>query len=310
MKRYRASGRFSFGGFIGLILVSLLGGAAIGGLAFAVSHLIYLIVLFPIVMGAIGGGLLVLVVKGGKVRSPILVFLFSILIGVVMIGTMHFLGYYIDFRNEFHNAVVENGGGISAEEEAAFLDEILEEETGDKGFIGYMKLSAQEGFTITRGSSETMIQGNGAWVYWGAELIGVIIIAAVIAVGAARQPFNEEVGEWYPIGLIAGNVAWDSRKAFRKLLKNADYNEAAKLVNPGAGTMPYLALVVQGTPSAPQSDVVLSLKEIRLNRGKTIEATVMTGVLSPSEVRTLLRMNTAPKDSVEAALSQSSPVIG
>src|SRR5689334_7839184 len=87
MKKYRASGRVPFAGLILLLLGTIIGSLAVGGLVFAVSHLIYLFVLFPLFMGLIGGGILAFVVKRAKVRSPILAGLFGLIQGIGIIGT-------------------------------------------------------------------------------------------------------------------------------------------------------------------------------------------------------------------------------
>jgi hypothetical protein len=231
VKRYRPSGRIPFGGLIGLILATIIGSLVIGGLVFAVSHLIYLIVLFPIIMGALGGGLLALVVKSGKVRSPIIAGLFGLILGVGIIGVYRFAEYYIDFRNEVTAVVREEGGDdISQEEIDQFIDETLEAEVGSPGFIGYIRYSATLGTTITRTSSEVTLDENATWVYWGVELLIVALFCAGLAFNAARQPFNEDVGEWYPDPFYVGTINWKSRKEFLDEVKNGDTNEVFKMI--------------------------------------------------------------------------------
>lgn len=232
MKRYRPSGRIPFGGLIGLILATIIGSLVIGGLVFAVSHVIYLIVLFPFVMGALGGGLLSLVVKSSKVRSPFIAGLVGLILGVGIIGVYRFAEYYIDFRNEVTSVVRAEEGGedVSQEEIDQFIDEVLEEEVGSPGFIGYIKYSATLGTTISRTSSEVTLDENATWVYWGVELLIVALFCAALAFGAARQPFNEDVGEWYPDPFYVGTINGKSRKNFLDLVKNGDTNEVFKLV--------------------------------------------------------------------------------
>ena len=101
MKPYHPSGRIPIGGLIGVLLVTIIGSLVIGGLVFAVSHMIYLVILFPLMMGAfLGGALLALTVKNGKVRSSLLAGLFGMVIGVGMIGVNRFAEYVIDFHNQ------------------------------------------------------------------------------------------------------------------------------------------------------------------------------------------------------------------
>src|SRR4029450_7700197 len=108
MKPYRASGRVPFGGLIALILGTIIGSLVVGGIVFAVSHFIYLIVLFPLIMGFVGGGSLAWTRTRRKVRSPILAALFGLVMGVGIIGVYRFAEYYIDFRNEITTTIRES----------------------------------------------------------------------------------------------------------------------------------------------------------------------------------------------------------
>lgn len=291
MKRYRSSGRIPFGGLIGLILATIIGSLLIGGLAFAVSNLIYLIILFPLVMGALGGGLLALVVKSSKIRSPIIAALFGLLMGVAIIGTVHFLDYYITDRNEFRETVYGSSAqDVPQEQVDRDMDEFLLEETGSTGFIGDLKFNASFGMTITRSSSEITLDETATWVYWGVELLMVALICAGLAFGAARKPFNEEAGEWYPEPLYVGSVDWKSRKDFYKLLKADDTRQAFKMVTGTASTPPRVDVVVQQTPTAPQTDVILTIRETRLNRRQEMSGDKMKGVISAQEFSDLSRM--------------------
>jgi hypothetical protein len=293
MKRYRSSGRVPFGGLIALLLVTIIGSLIVGGIVFAVSHLIYLIVLFPLLMGVIGGGILVGVVKGTKVRSPIIAALFGLIIGVGIIGVYRFAEYYIDFRNEITTSIRESEGeGVSQQEIDEFIDLSLEEETGSPGFVGFLKYSASLGTTITRssGSSEMQLDEKATWIYWGVELLIVALVSAGMAFGAARQPFNEEAGEWYPGTSYVGSVDWNSRKEFYNLLKAGDTRQAFKMVTKAAMNGHRVDVVAQQTPSAPQTDVVLTIKETRVNRKNQNSGTKMQGMISAQEFADLSRM--------------------
>jgi hypothetical protein len=71
MKPYRPSNKVPSAGFMWLLLSSILGGLAIGGLTFFVSNLIYLIILFPLGMGFAGGIVSATAIQQGKVRNLI-----------------------------------------------------------------------------------------------------------------------------------------------------------------------------------------------------------------------------------------------
>jgi hypothetical protein len=296
MKKYRASGRVPFGGLILLILGAIIGSLLVGGLVFGVSHLIYLIVFFPLFMGFIGGGILAWTVKRGKVRSPILAGLFGLIMGVAIIGVYRFAEYYVDFRNEVTSSVRESGGqDVSQQDIDEFIDKTLEKETGSSGFIGYLKYSASLGMTITptspsSSSSPMELDERGTIIYSIIELLAVALICAGVAFAAARQPFNEEADEWYPVPRYVGRVDWKSRKEFYKLIKAGDIRGAFKMVSNTPVSGHRVDVVAQYTPSVPQSDVILTVKETRINRKRQTSGTKMRGVVSAQEFADLTRM--------------------
>jgi hypothetical protein len=111
MRKYQPSGRIPYLGFILLILVALLGGAAVGGILWALDHYlnISLVFVFPLFAGAIVGGLLVLSVRSTKVRSPFFAALMGIVAGIVIYGVYHAASYYVSFRGEIREFYAEEG---------------------------------------------------------------------------------------------------------------------------------------------------------------------------------------------------------
>lgn len=310
MKRYRASNRVPFGGLLLLLIGAVFTAALLGGLLFAVSHLIYLIVLFPLIAGFLGGAIMAAIVRTGKVRSPIIAGLFGLVAGVGIIGVYNFAQYYIDFRNEARNAIIEDSGDdITQQEIDEIIDFVLEDEVGDTGFIGYLKFSAREGTTISRGSSELKLDETATWIYWGAELVVVALIVAGLAFSAARQPFNEEAGEWYPEARRIGSVAWRSRKDFLKMLKSGDTLQAVKLISLEASKPPRLDVLVQQTPSALQTDVILVVRNVKLNRRNEITNDVLKGVLTANEFASFSRSVSEPQALRTGEPSSATPLI-
>ncbi len=311
MKPYHPSGHIPFGGLVGVLLATMIGSLVIGGLVFAVSHLIYLVILFPFMMGALGGAILTLAVKRGKVRSPIFAGLFGLVIGVGIVGVNRFAEYEIDFHNQARDAILDEAGGdIPQDQVDEFIDAVLEDETGSPGFIGYLKYSAQQGTTLSRstGSSELTLDETGTWVYWGIELLIVMGLSAGMAFKTARQPFNEEADDWYPTGEWIGSVDWKQRKEFYRLLKEGDTLSAFKMVTGTKLSAPRVDIQIQRIPVAPQSNMVLNVKETRLNRKREVTADKMKGLLSPTEFSTLSRMTGVSLGTPISAVG-SAPVI-
>lgn len=314
MNRYRASNRVPFGGLILLLIGAVITAALIGGILFAVSHLIYLVLLFPLIAGFLGGTIMAAIVRAGKVRSPLIAAFFGLLAGVGIIAVHNFAQYYIDFRNDARNAIVEEAGeDVTQAEVDEFIDFVLEDEVGDTGFIGWLKLTAREGTTITstRGSSSSpmTLDENATWVYWGIELLLTALICAGVSMSAARQPFNEEAGEWYPPPVRIGSVDWKSRKEFLNTVKSGDTMQAARMIVPEAAKPPRIDLMAQYTPSAPQSDVILTVRDVKLNRRQEAPSDVLKVVLTASEFSAFARSLGVQQGVQTGEASSNSPLI-
>lgn len=184
----------SVAGFIPLLIVAVIIGAVLGGVIWAIEHFIniYLIIAFPIIGGAIAGMVLGLIAKGTGLQNLFLIVLGGVVAGLVMYGVYHFASYYVSFRGEAKTVMVEQIGGEPSEAEVdEFVNSFLQETVADTGFMGFMKLGAQEGITITRTVSSSgsgfTLQGTLAWVYWAVEILLAMGIAASSAWKRATQ---------------------------------------------------------------------------------------------------------------------------
>lgn len=181
-------------GFIPLLIIAVIVGTIVGGIIWAVEHFasLYLIVAFPIIGGAIAGAVLGLIAKGTGLRNLFLIVLGGIVAGLVMYSVYHFASYYVSFRGEARTVIVDQIGSEPSDAEVdEFVNSFLQEQVADTGFMGFMKLGAQEGITITRTVSSSgsgfTLQGTLAWVYWAVEIVLAIGIAASTAWKRATQ---------------------------------------------------------------------------------------------------------------------------
>src|SRR4028118_1853555 len=94
MKPYQPSNKVTTTGIKWLLLSSVIGGVAIGGLTHLISLLVYLIVLFPWGMGFAGSTVMVAAIRQGKVRNPAIATLFGVLTGLLIYGSLHGAGYW------------------------------------------------------------------------------------------------------------------------------------------------------------------------------------------------------------------------
>lgn len=176
-----------------ILLLPLTFAAAVGAglLLWAVEHYAdtYLVVAFPIIAGALVGVIAAAIVRLFKIRAMLFITVVCLLAGVILMATYHFATYYLTFRQQAREVIVERTGEEPTDADLdSFIDDLLESEGKQKGFVGFMQLNAEEGFTISRSTSSSSSGGielkdTLAWVYWGVE----ILLAGAIAASMARK---------------------------------------------------------------------------------------------------------------------------
>jgi hypothetical protein len=285
MRPYKPSNKVPNAGFTWLTVTALVGGLAIGGATFAVSRLFYLIVLFPLLMGAGGGFLQAYAVNRGKVRNPAIAGAFAILTGLVIYGTLN-VGYYVAFRQEVAKELKKNLGQSDEAQINQIIDQnVLQQETGSTGFLGFLKLSAREGVGITRGSSKLELKNEWAWGYWAIELAAICGITAFMAFAAAKEPFCENSDEWYLPMESVGTVPNEESENFLNLIKNENFVKAGALIDPQKQSpVPNLVVHVQRSPGDRLNDIVLTGSKASLdNKGNVSSKEAIKGMISPSQ---------------------------
>ena len=86
---YKASGRYESSGVPLLIVAGIVSAILVGLLYFFVSQFINLILIFPLIAGALVGFGITFAVRAGKIRNPKLVGTVAVLAGLLMMNTMH-----------------------------------------------------------------------------------------------------------------------------------------------------------------------------------------------------------------------------
>ncbi len=294
MQKYRASNRMSFGGLILLLVLAVISAAALGGILFAVDYYVhfYLVLMFPMFAGAIAGGLLTRGVYSAKVRSPIVAWLVGLICGVLMFGVYHFASYYVGFRTDMRKAYVENVGQEPTDAEFdEVLDLLLKDEVGDVGIMGYLKLTAKEGMSITRTASSTSsaidLLDEWVWVYWGVEILLAGLFAAFIAGRAAGEPFNEDSSEWYGPATFFATAPGKSRKDVVNAFKDGNFQQAGMLLTQQDIKYPRIDVKLRRSKdgSSSQDTFVQLLYSQRRGRSSGLKS----GMISSSDFESLQR---------------------
>lgn len=312
MKPYQPSNKIPSAGFTWLLLSSVLGGLTIGGLTFAVSRLVYLIFLFPLGMGFLGGALNSIAIREGKVRNPLIAACFAALTGLTIYGTVHG-GEYLMFKQAASEEVTKELGQTDNVQTEPVIDAFLKEKTGATGFYGYMKYSAQQGVSVGKlGSDGIQLNETFTWLYWLTEFAVIEGMIVLIAYSAAKDPFCESCNRWYADKERLGNVHPRSSEGFLNWVKNENFTQSGKLIEPLAQVnASSLEVHVQHCPCCKTSDYVLTVSRADFNSKGNLELKqVFQGMLSAyqqSQLQNALNENFSQEQIYNSGTSQDEP---
>lgn len=185
-------------------LFALVGGLLFGALTYLVFSYLWLIVLFPIIIGFLVGFVYAWIIRVFRVRSIIAV----VLAGVATSVLIYLTSFYLQYR-DFQTLP-------GAE---------------DVSFWSFMQLNASSGFTIGKfGGDGIPVNGIFFWLYTLAEIgvTGFIIVTA--GAEMSEQPFCEQCKNWYQSGQLIGSVALEQIPEFDRAIQKADYQQASALI--------------------------------------------------------------------------------
>ena len=278
-----------------LAVSALVSGVAVGGATAFISKFIYFIVLFPMGMGFATGSILGFAVKQGKIRKPITVLGLGVLGGLMTYGSLMY-GQYINFQQETEKIMEREYNVTDKSQAKAQINAFLQQKTGSSGFVGFLKMSAKEGTTISRRGSTVKIQDNFTYLLWLIELGIVGFLAASIPFGAAKKPFNEEGNEWYGEKQWIGSTSQESQDELIRLLNMDDIAGASALLSSETDlTIPRIDVYSQSCASAPLSDSVITVSSVFTNSKKQNEAKdILSGLVTESQRLRLIPQIAAP----------------
>ena len=296
MRNYQPSNIAPSQGVAILAVSSLVSGVAIGGATAFIGKFIYFIVLFPLGMGFATGSVLGFAVKKGKIRNPLIAIGLGLLGGLVTYGALKY-GQYINFQQELVTVMEREYAVTDKNLAREQIDTILQEKTGSSGFVGFVKIAAQEGITISRsGRGGFTIKDNFAYLLWLIELGIVGFLAASIPFAAAKEPFNEEANDWYGEKKWVGSTSEESRDELIRLLNMDDMAGASALLSSQTDLpTPRIDVYSQSCAGVPFSDSVITVSQVSTNAKKQQESKeILTGLVSESQLSHLPPPISAP----------------
>lgn len=228
---YRPDGGFTPKNSALLLGGYLFAGAVLGIVAYFVSKAIWLILIFPLLIGFILGGIGIAIVQKTKIRNPVLAGIAGFLGGCLAMLVMHY-ATYLEFRSNSQEqdpqrvALLEMDEAQRAKEVDKRIDIAVQEldpQTREKlspqdreqarrqliaaldrdskvynSFWSYMDERAVEGVRIqgTRHKNESNLGYVGSYIYWGIEVLIIAGVALGMVWSAARKPFCTQCETW------------------------------------------------------------------------------------------------------------------
>ena len=269
-------------------LIVMLGGALTGIAAAAFGSLFHIVLLFPIIMGFAGGNTLLAAIQLTKLRNIKVLMTLSVLTALVVYGTYHYGGYV---ALQVQTSLNMFSGLTPATEEKnlqiakTFVDDALEEETGQSGFTGYILFKAKSGLSIGRFYSKSRIELGSAltWLYWALEF--GIILWVILNTGKKeiRIPVCETCGKPFGREKHLGGTAPANESLLLDLLRRNDVAELAQLIEKDAG-LPSLELYMLRCESCGESSARLTVRRVTPGRGGSLQFSDLSkAVLPPGE---------------------------
>lgn len=280
MRAYSPSYKVSPSGLGRLALTTLVGGAVIGAAVGLLSRWIYLVLVFPVLIGIGAGILIAAAVKDGKVRNPILAALCAVVMAVTLYGTLHYARYLFflgNARTALASVLQQQYLSVNEIGMRKLLEEWLVKETGMRGFPGYLALTAKQGLRIggflssgsyAVSSGESLFSGAWVWLYWLAELTGIAALAMWAAVPPAREPFCEHCQRWIRRGQHLGSVPLARGGEFLRLLSSGHVAEAHAMLSREDVPAPSLEVYLQHCDTCETGDPVLNVEFATFANGK------------------------------------------
>jgi hypothetical protein len=264
MKPYQPSLAAPAGGLVLLFLAAILGGAAIGAVVSLFAHqVIYLVLVFPVVMGFLMGYLIARAVHAGKIRNPRVAIGFAVLAGLVVYASL----WVVDFL-QYQNSIAQMD----------FL--------GRYDFLGFVMERAQ-------GNENHYILNLGPiliWIYWAVELALIVGLSILVGRRPAYDPFCEPCNRWFGAPRLMGTLGTSRSKELLELVNGGLFLKLGEELQSNPA-LPNLG-VYMATPGADCEDggAFLAVRKQTRSSGTTPNFTVLeSGLITSPQMQDLLR---------------------
>ncbi len=242
-QKFSADGNLSASGTALLVVSTFCSAVVLGILAGIIHQWLYLVFLFPILIGALVGGVAVWAIRLGHLRNSLIAGVVSLLAGCIAMFAMHFYDY-MQFKSSMQSeldALPPNQAEVikqlphlvaTRNQQPAEIQAIIAELESHPmefrallvhDFLSYMDYEAHVGVSIKSthnlGEKEGMHLGyEGTYIYWASEVVIVAGFAFYIGMLGAKQPYCNLCSNWKTrkeLGIIRG-PSEDARSAIEQ----------------------------------------------------------------------------------------------
>ncbi|HEX8342501.1 MAG TPA: hypothetical protein VF624_16485 [Tepidisphaeraceae bacterium] len=283
-KPYKADGGFETPGLIMLATSMVVAGGVLGYLAHLINPHLWLVLLFPMILGAALGAVAKYTIKKGRVRSPLIAGVVAFVGAAFMLALMHHFDYERFLRQlraevpqwqelramtpaerlEAYPPPQPRIGNVVAYSDQLKYNELLHgfREIDVDSFGKYLSLKADDGIRLksTRGSSDSSgapITGIGVYIYWIVEILIAATIAFFMGRSQAKMPYSRRSGVWKMPQLL-GSLDPAQKSDVVAALKNGNLARL-QAAGPTAAIGP-LMLTAFVSPTETEEDVDLKLE--------------------------------------------------
>lgn len=215
-KPYQSKGGFSLNGVLTLVSGLALVGGVLGYVAHWAAQFFWIVILFPILIGAILGVIGERLVRKARIRNPLVGAAAGLVGGVLAMGCMHYFDYK-QFVSQIESSAPEFVAMLALppnerEEVAAASDDpqsVRQAFAALESFKGYIDYQATLGVELSSaGKAGLNIGYIGTYVYWIVEVLLVGAVTLVMVRKATAEPFCDACDQWKdlrPLGGISGD---------------------------------------------------------------------------------------------------------
>jgi hypothetical protein len=258
-------------------------------LASVVANYFWFIIVFPVIFGFLGGGLLVEVIKGRNIHQKTLLTIAGVAMGVMIFATMKY-GEYLVFYAEFRDFLQNEYNIADTGAQARLIDEWLVQETNFSGLPGYMVVKSTVGVSIGKfyDADQFTLSPLLTWIYWLAEIIMMSTVAVFCARSAASQPFCAACRRPYNGGVRIGELNEVAGQQFLTELAAGQFRAAGALLHQSVVSSPGYDVYVQSCLQPDRHPSLFAVQYVRDDhQGKLLSTNVLEGLIPADALRTI-----------------------